>query len=116
MPGRATLPTESGSLFRNVRTERCKYAVHAKEEPPPTDICTEQSDDVVAVAPRPHRGVREVYLGGPSAAFEVEYFVEMPESSGSYTFGPAQVRTPAATEWADVPDTSTEVLVVSGAL
>ena len=80
------------------------------------DVFTEHSDDVVAVAPRPHRGVREVYLGGPSAAFQVEYFVEMPESSGSYTVGPAQVRTPEATEWADVSDTSTEVLVVGGEL
>ena len=70
----------------------------------------------MAVAPRPHRGVREVYLGGPSAAFEVEYVVEMPESSGSYTFGPAQARTLAATEWADVSDTSNGVLVVGGDL
>jgi hypothetical protein len=78
------------------------------------DVLTEYSGDVVAVAPRPHRGVREVYLGGPTADADVEYFVQMPESSGIHRFGPAQVRTPAATEWADVPDTGTDVLVVGG--
>ncbi len=76
------------------------------------DVLTEYSDDVAAVAPRPHRGVREVYLGGPAIEFEVEYLVEMPDASGPYEFGPAQVRTAAATEWADVPDTSTDTLVV----
>ena len=75
-------------------------------------VLTEESDDVTAVAPRPHRGVREVYLDGTARSHDVEYLVELPESSGSYEFGPAEVRSPDATEWATVSGTTTEVLVL----
>lgn len=33
-------------------------------------------------------------------------YVEAPAESGTYEFGPAQVRTPDATAWVDVPDTT----------
>jgi pimeloyl-ACP methyl ester carboxylesterase len=75
-------------------------------------VLTEESDDVTAVAPRPHRGVRAVYLDGTAKRHDVEYLVEMPETSGYYEFGPAEVRSPAATEWATVPETTAGVLVV----
>ncbi|QLD90071.1 hypothetical protein HWV07_13930 [Natronomonas salina] len=75
-------------------------------------VLTDRSDDVTAVAPRPHRGVREVYLDGTARSHDVEYLVELPASSGYYEFGPAAVRTPDATAWAAVPETATEVLVV----
>ena len=38
----------------------------------------------------------------------------MPEESGSYEFGPAEIRSPDATQWAEVPDTTTEFYVVGG--
>ncbi|MFT4882986.1 MAG: hypothetical protein ACI8U4_000484 [Natronomonas sp.] len=79
-------------------------------------VLTEHSDDVIAVAPRPHRGVTEVYLGGPAKRHDAECLVEMPDSSGSYEFGPTEVRTPDATDWAAVEGTADEVYVVGGEL
>jgi len=113
--------TMGGSVWLQGGTAHVRLSVDADAPvllrdrvPYAADVYTERSDDVVAVAPRPHRGVREVYLGGPTGEATVEYLVEMPDASGSYTFGPAQVRAPAATEWTDVPDTSADTLVVGG--
>jgi pimeloyl-ACP methyl ester carboxylesterase len=74
----------------------------------------ERSEDVTAVAPRPHRGLREVYFENmrPQKSHEVSFLVEAPASSGRYEFGPAEVRTPDATEWAAVPVTTEETYVL----
>lgn len=74
-------------------------------------VLADRSDDVTAVAPRPHRGVREVYLDGTARSHDVEYLVELPEASGYYEFGPAEVRTPEATAWGAVPETAAEAFV-----
>lgn len=78
-----------------------------------TVVHTEE-DDVTAVAPRPHRGSREIYFDNtrPQHGHRVTYFVEAPESTGRYEFGPAAVRTADATEWAPVPGTTERVVVV----
>jgi len=71
-------------------------------------------DDVEGVAVRPHEGVKEVYLssdptsdgtGNATTTHEATYFVEAPSSSGSYAFGPAQVRAQDATNWVGVDST-----------
>jgi len=112
--------TMGGDVYVQGGTGRVRLQVDAgapvllRDRVPYTaDVLTEYGDAVEAVAPRPHRGVREVYLGGPAGRHGLEYFVEMPETTGSYEFGPAQVRTPEATEWADVADAAT-VYVVGG--
>lgn len=75
-----------------------------------------EAGDVVAVAPRPHRGIKEVYFETKvSKAHEVRYFVEAPtgsSSGGSYTFGPAQVRRPGDPTWTDIPGTSDRNVVL----
>lgn len=115
--------TMDGSVWVQGGTAHVRLSVEADAPvllrdrvPYAADVLTEHSDDVVAVAPRPHRGVREVYLGGPTNDAAVEYLVEMPDASGSYTFGPAEVRAPTATEWTAVPDTSADTVVLGGEL
>jgi len=110
-----------GDVYVQGGTARVRLRVDAEAPvllrdrvPYAADVLTEYGDAVDAVAPRPHRGVREVYLGGPSGQYDLEYFVEMPETSGGYGFGPAAVRDPRATEWAAVPDTERTVYVVGG--
>lgn len=78
------------------------------------EVAEDEEDDVTAVAPRPHRGVREVYFDDmrPRRSHEVAYTVVAPENTGRYEFGPTEVRTPDATEWADVPDTTDATYVV----
>jgi hypothetical protein len=77
-------------------------------------VQVDDSEDVTAVAPRPHRGVREIYVDDmrPQQRHEVAYTVEAPAASGRYEFGPAEVRTPDATESAAVPETTDETLVL----
>jgi triacylglycerol lipase len=80
------------------------------------DVFVEDSDAVRAVAPRPHEGVREIYLAaGPARRHDATYFVEAPSGAGNaghYTFGPAQVRHPTAATWTDVPGTTEENYVL----
>ena len=78
-------------------------------------VVEEESDDVCAVAPKPHQGVREVYFDNmrPTRGHDVAYIVRAPERSGRYEFGPAEVRAPDATEWKEIPNTTDETYVVS---
>ena len=55
-----------------------------------------------------------MYFEGPADGYDLEYLVGVPEESGSYEFGPAEIRSPDATQWAEVPDTTTEFYVVGG--
>ncbi len=110
---------QMGSVYLGGTTARVRLRVEADRPvllrdsvPYGARVLTDYSDDVVAVAPRPHRGVREVYFGGPAKRWDIEYLVEMPEGAGRYGFGPAAVRTPEATAWADLADTSTNVVVI----
>ena len=80
------------------------------------DIYMERDESITAVAPRPHLGVREMHFEGPAEGYDLEYLVDVPEQSGSYEFGPAEIRSPDATWWAEVPDTTTEFYVAGGKL
>ena len=80
------------------------------------DIYTERDGSITAVAPRPHLGVREVHFEGLASSYDLEYLVDVPEESGRYEFGPAEVRSPDATRWAEVSDTTTGFYVAGGEL
>ena len=58
----------------------------------------------------------QVHFEGPADGYDLEYLVGVPEKSGSYEFGPAEIRSPDVTQWAEVPDTTTEFYVASGEL
>ena len=55
-----------------------------------------------------------MYFEAPAGSYDLEYLVDVPEESGRYEFGPAEVRSPDATRWAEVPDTTTEFYVAGG--
>ena len=57
-----------------------------------------------------------MYFEGPAEGYDLEYLVCVPEESGSYEFDPAENRSPDATRWAEVSETTTEFYVVGGDL
>jgi len=101
-----------GSIARVRVTVDADRPVLLRDRIPYRANVADEGEAVVAVAPRPHREVREVYLGGPAQRHDVAYLVEMPQSSGTYEFGPVEVRTPDATTWAALEGTTTEVVVL----
>lgn len=112
--------SDDGSVFLAGGTDVVELTVEADRPtllrdriPYEWDVLDVEGDDVEAVAVRPHEGVKEVYLGGsPSRTHDVTYVVEAPDRSGSYEFGPVEVRAPAATEWETVPDTTERNVVL----
>lgn len=112
--------SDTADVYTAGQTARIELTVNAdrpvllRDRIPYTWDIVPTDQDVTAVAPRPHRGIKEVYFNGarPRKSHEVSYYVEAPSESGSYDFGPAQVRTPAATEWAAVPDTTDRNVVI----
>jgi pimeloyl-ACP methyl ester carboxylesterase len=131
-PGRPDRATEveaegthetDGSVYVGGGTARVGLSVDASgpvllrdRVPYTADVYMERDESITAVAPRPHLGVREIYFEGPADGYDLEYLVGVPEESGSYEFGPAEIRSPDATQWAGVPDTTTEFYVVGGEL
>lgn len=106
----------AGGIARvEVRVDAERPVLVRDRVPYESSVVTEGAD-VTAVAPRPHQEVREVYFGGPAGRYDVEYLVELPDSTGVHEFGPVEIRTPDATEWAELAGTTDEALVVGGEL
>jgi hypothetical protein len=124
VPGLGGSREDDGGLFPAGGTNTVELTASAdrpallRDRVPYTWDVDREHGDVVAVAPRPHRGIKEVYFGsGVAKTHAVRYFVTAPSGSdagGSYEFGPAQVRRPGDPEWTDVPGT-TDRNVVLGA-
>ena len=57
-----------------------------------------------------------MYFEGPAEGYVLEHLVGVPEETGNYEFDPAENRSPDATRWAEVPETTTKIYVVGGEL